>query len=119
MDEDQDAREFSSSLVQNFFEQADSTFGLIQKAIDEKDLAELSSLGHFLKGSVAALGLTKLTNGFEKIQNYGAKKDEVGIVAVDDEELCLKRIVEAFAIVKDDFDLTRTWLKDFFGNTLL
>jgi len=35
----------------------------------------LSSLGHFLKGSSAALGLKKLKQSFEDIQHIGALKD--------------------------------------------
>lgn len=115
MDEDEEEHEFTSSLVQNFFEQAEHTFDLMQKALDEKQLAELSSLGHFLKGSSAALGLTKITNCCEKIQNYGAKKDEFGILTVNDEDLCLQRIQEAFTTVKSEYALTQRWLKNFFS----
>lgn len=115
MDEDQEEREFTSSLVQNFFEQAEHTFDLMQSALEGKRLAELSSLGHFLKGSSAALGLTKVTNCCEKIQNYGAKKDEVGLATVDDEDLCLQRIQEAFTTVKSEYELTQQWLKSFFS----
>lgn len=118
MDEDQDEREFSSSLVLNFFEQAESTFSQIESALAEKNLKELSSLGHFLKGSSAALGLTKLTNSCEKIQNYGAMKDENGVAAVDDVDLCLQRIEDAFADVQSEYKTTTAWLKDFFGPTL-
>lgn len=118
MDEDQEEREFSSSLVLNFFEQAEHTFDQIQLAVVDKKLAELSSLGHFLKGSSAALGLTKLTNSCEKIQNYGAMKDEYGVASVNDEELCLQRIQDAFTVVKGEYDVTKAWLKKFFGPTL-
>lgn len=115
MDEDQEEREFSSALVEHFFEQAVGTFDQIQKALEKKDLAELSSLGHFLKGSSAALGLTKLTNSCEKIQNFGNKLDERGITHVDDENLCLERIQEVFTNVKLEYEVTRQWLEDFFG----
>lgn len=39
-------------------------------------LAELSSLGHFLKGSSAALGIIKVQASCEKMQHYGNKRDE-------------------------------------------
>lgn len=116
MDEDQEEREFTSSLVQNFFEQAEHTFHLMQSALEGKRLSELSSLGHFLKGSSAALGLTKVANCCEKIQNYGAKKDEGGSLTVDDEDLCLQRIQEAFMTVKQEYAITQRWFDDFFNN---
>jgi HPt (histidine-containing phosphotransfer) domain-containing protein len=39
-------------------------------------LSELSKLGHFFKGSSAALGLEKVQASCEKIQHYGVKRDE-------------------------------------------
>jgi osomolarity two-component system phosphorelay intermediate protein YPD1 len=41
-----------------------------------RDLAQLSKLGHFLKGSAAALGVWKLQYSCEKIQQHGELVDE-------------------------------------------
>lgn len=40
-----------------------------------EDLPELSRLGHFFKGSSAALGLTKIKESCEKLQHLGNLKD--------------------------------------------
>src|SRR4051812_21254528 len=69
---------------------------------EEEDLATLSSLGHFLKGSSATLGLTKVKDSCEKIQHYGQKKDEAGTTDEPDEKKCLDRIKETLAAVKDE-----------------
>lgn len=118
MDEDEDEHDFSSGIILNYFEQAETTFDQIQTALEQKNLSELSSLGHFLKGSSAALGLTKVQNSCEKIQHYGAKKDEAGTVDVPDEALCLQRIQEAFTTVKSDYTSTQHWLRSYFGGTI-
>ncbi|EPZ31426.1 histidine kinase, phosphotransfer Hpt [Rozella allomycis CSF55] len=74
MDENDD-HEFSKDLVTNYFEQATSTFESMRNAIKENNLIEVSKLGHFLKGSSAALGITKVKDYCEKIQHYGKCKD--------------------------------------------
>merc|ERR1712000_326300 len=86
MDDDEDDREFSRSIVFSFFEQAEQTFKKMDDALEEKDLATLSSLGHFLKGSSATLGLTKVKDSCEKIQHFGQKKDETGTTDISEEE---------------------------------
>jgi len=73
MDDDDD-REFSKSIVWNYFEQAETTFKEMEDSIKQKDLPTLSAKGHFLKGSSAALGIEKVKQACEQIQNYGAKK---------------------------------------------
>lgn len=45
---------------------------------ENKDLNQLSELGHFLKGSSATLGFTHVKDACEKIQNLGKMKDETG-----------------------------------------
>lgn len=42
----------------------------------KKDLPELSTLGHFLKGSSAALGVSNVSATCQKIENYGKLRDE-------------------------------------------
>ncbi|RDW62778.1 hypothetical protein BP5796_11080 [Coleophoma crateriformis] len=115
MDDDEDEREFSRSIVFGFFEQAEATFVKMEDALKDKDLATLSSLGHFLKGSSATLGLTKVKDSCEKIQHYGAKKDEDGTADEPDEEKCLERIKETLDTVKEEYAEVEKSLKKFFG----
>ncbi|KAK9453768.1 signal transduction histidine kinase [Dipodascopsis uninucleata] len=114
MDDDEDDREFSRSIVWNFFEQAENTFTQMDSALDRKDLNELSSLGHFLKGSSAALGLTKVKNSCEKIQHLGAKKDETGTSSLDDPEACLSQIRSILEVVRKDYADSEVYLRHYY-----
>lgn len=67
-----------------------------------RDLGTLGSLGHFLKGSSATLGLIKVRDGCEKIQRYG-KNENLDGSPENDDDLCLKRTAEALRAVKKDF----------------
>ena len=75
------------------------TFSIICSA--SSDLEKLSSLGHFLKGSSATLGLVKVREGCEKIQRYG-KKENVDGSPEPNESLCLNRIKDEIKTVKED-----------------
>lgn len=114
MDEPDD-HEFSSSIVFGFFDQAEETFDKIEQSLDEGDLPTLSSLGHFLKGSSATLGLAKVRDGCEKIQRYG-KNENVDGSPEDDDAVCLKRIREAFETVKKDYTEVETALRKYYKN---
>ncbi|CRG92275.1 osomolarity two-component system, phosphorelay intermediate protein YPD1 [Talaromyces islandicus] len=113
MDEDEDDRDFSRGIVYGFFEQAESTFHNMDKAFAEKNFDDLSSLGHFLKGSSATLGLTKVKDACEKIQHCkeelpdgDSEKDK----AIDGIEKTLKE-------GKSDYEEVASILKRFFGDT--
>lgn len=69
---------------------------------DQSDLVALSSLGHFLKGSSATLGMVKVRDSCEKIQQYGKRVDDDGTPGLD-QDLCLERIRDAVSHVKDDY----------------
>jgi len=116
MDDDEDEREFSRSIVFGFFEQAEQTFEKIEVALEQKDLATISSLGHFLKGSSATLGLTKVKDSCEKLQHYGQKKDAAGAIDEPDEELCLSRIKDTLVTVKEDYAEVEKVLKKFYAS---
>lgn len=110
---DEDSHDFSMPLVINFFEQADETFAQMDAAVDSKDLNELSKLGHFLKGSSATLGFTKIKDNCQIIQQYGSNLNVDGS-AEPDEEICLRKIKDALAAVKvDKAELEKT-MKNFF-----
>ncbi|KAF7172897.1 hypothetical protein CNMCM5623_005071 [Aspergillus felis] len=116
MDDDEDM-DFSKGIVYGFFDQAETTFEKMDKALEDKDLDELSSLGHFLKGSSATLGLKKVKDHCEKIQHYGAGKDETGTVDEPDEEKSLKHIKETLVEVKKDYKEVEQFLRSYYGET--
>ncbi|KAK5988643.1 Multistep phosphorelay regulator 1 [Cladobotryum mycophilum] len=113
MDDSPEDRDFSSSIVFGFFDQAKETFEQMDEALESRDLEKLSELGHFLKGSSATLGLVKIRDGCEKIQRFGKLENEDGS-QMPDEELCLKRVKEALTDVKDDYVDVEKSLKKFF-----
>jgi osomolarity two-component system phosphorelay intermediate protein YPD1 len=80
------------------------------------DLPTLSSLGHFLKGSSATLGLTKVKDSCEKIQHYGQQKDEAGTEDEPDEAKCLAQIKETLVAVKEEYAEVEKVLKRFYGS---
>jgi osomolarity two-component system phosphorelay intermediate protein YPD1 len=83
---------------------------------DKKDLADLSSLGHFLKGSSATLGLTKIKEACEKIQNYGGKRSATGEEVVDKEDdYFVDKIKGMLPQLKIDYADAQRRLKDFYG----
>jgi osomolarity two-component system phosphorelay intermediate protein YPD1 len=115
---DEDDQEFSKSIVQNYFDQAESTFSQMEAAFVAGNLEELSSLGHFLKGSSAALGLTKVKDSCEKIQHLGSRKDETGSVEVNDDALCLDRIRTTLDDVRNQYSEIQEYLRSYFGGSL-
>ncbi|KAI9839586.1 MAG: hypothetical protein M1819_002212 [Sarea resinae] len=117
MDDDEDEREFSKSIVYGFFEQAEATFSKMEISVEKRDLEQLSSLGHFLKGSSATLGLTKVKDSCEKIQHYGAQKDETGTADEPDSQICLNRIKDILVEVKKEYAEAEKALKRFYHDT--
>jgi len=116
MDEDPAEREFSKSIVFDFFQQASETFEKMDKYLEDEDLEQLSALGHFLKGSSATLGLTKVKDSCEKIQHFGARKDESGTKDVKDDKESLKSIEVALERAKEDYMTAEEKLKVFYGD---
>ncbi|RGB29720.1 signal transduction histidine kinase [Rhizophagus diaphanus] len=112
MDDDDD-HDFSKSIVWNYFEQAETTFGSMDKALEVRDLDELSKLGHFLKGSSAAIGLTKVKASCEKMQHFGNMKDETGTNTISEDD-ALTKISTLLEKVKDEYKEAETYLKNFY-----
>ena len=73
----------------------------------------MSNLGHFLKGSSAALGVAKVQAICERIQHYGKLWDEAAGVALT-EEVALKKIEPLLKRGKDDFAEARKWLESWY-----
>ena len=84
---------------------------------EARDLDQLSSLGHFLKGSSATLGLNKVKDSCEKIQNYGSHRDETGNNPEPDDDVCLKRIRQTLAEVKEEYHDVEKILRDYYRKT--
>jgi len=114
MDDDED-RDFSKSIVFDFFTQAENTFKEMDEAIEKKDFATLSSLGHYLKGSSATLGLTKVKDSCEKIQHLGAHKDETGDNEGYDDAETLTKIKVNVNVAQKEYKVAEKLLRRFFG----
>jgi HPt (histidine-containing phosphotransfer) domain-containing protein len=81
----------------------------------KKDLAKLSSLGHFLKGSSAALGVARVQASCEKIQHYGVLRDEeLGIDLTP--QAATEKIKQLLVEVQADYKVAEEWLRDWFGS---
>ncbi|KAF8967072.1 signal transduction histidine kinase, partial [Flammula alnicola] len=115
LDEDEDDHDFSKPMVWEYFEQAEKTFLDMDHAVEKKDLPQLSSLGHFLKGSSAALGLSRVQDSCEKIQHYGHLRDEDAKKDLTADE-AFNAIVKMLKRVQLQYNEAQLWLKDFYGD---
>jgi len=115
MDDDDETNDFSRSIVYDFFDQAKTTFDKMDTALGEKDLKQLSDLGHFLKGSSAALGMTKVKASCEIIQQLGAKKDETGSRNEPNEAVSLEKLDKQISITKKEYEDVEKELRKFYG----
>ena len=77
----------------------------------KKNLLELSSLGHFLKGSSAALGLSKVQLSCEHIQHYGQLKEDTNTIT---EAEAIVKITKSLARVREEFAEAKVWLESFY-----
>lgn len=78
---------------------------------EKKDLRTLSDLGHFLKGSSAALGVYKVQSLCEQIQHYGQLQENT--VPISEAEAVVK-ITKALARARKEYADAKIWLKWFF-----
>ncbi|KAF5360617.1 hypothetical protein D9756_004824 [Leucocoprinus leucothites] len=113
LDEDE-TFEFSRTMVEDFYSQAEGTFEAMDRLFKSKNLSDLSEKGHFLKGSSAAIGITKVQRSCEEIQNYGKlqDRDEKRI----SEKEALERLSEVLARVRDEYEEAKTWLNQWFDD---
>jgi len=114
MDDDEEEREFSKSIVYDFFSQAEQTFQKMDQNLEKRDLAQLSSLGHFLKGSSATLGMTKVKDSCEKIQHFGANKSADGSKDVPDDDECLENLKKIIKQAKGEFAEVEKRLRQYY-----
>ncbi|CAK7909392.1 phosphorelay intermediate protein Ypd1p [[Candida] anglica] len=122
MDEDEEG--FSKSLFQTFVEQVVETFHEIDTNLQARDLDKLSGLGHYLKGSAAALGLETISAQCERIQNYGNKIncDEFELkdpaVDQDSDDFWIAAIEDALAKARKDFAASKEVLNYYFDDDI-
>ena len=79
----------------------------------ENNLLELSTLGHFLKGSSAAVGVIKVRDSCEYMQHYGKKADKDGITELT-EEVALEKLTNTLKEVKTDYKEAEVALRKFY-----
>jgi HPt (histidine-containing phosphotransfer) domain-containing protein len=79
----------------------------------QTDLSELSSLGHFLKGSSAALGVSKVQLSCEDIQHYGHLRE--GIATLTEAEAIVK-ITKSLARAREEYEEAKKWLESFYAS---
>lgn len=77
----------------------------------EKDLKSLSSLGHFLKGSSAALGVARVQSSCEDIQHYGHLREDNKVIKEDD---ALAKISTTLARAREEYQDAKRWLEDLY-----
>ena len=79
------------------------------------DVGQLSSLGHFLKGSSATLGLVKVRDSCEKIQHWGSLKESGAEDAAEiSPNIALRNIGAILPTVKADCSDAENRLKAFY-----
>lgn len=118
LDDDDADRTFSKSIVQGFFEQFTSTYAEMKsvlppnKPVTETKLKEalglLSSRGHFLKGSSAALGVRKVQATCEIIQNTGNIRSTASEKDMND---ALKLMDNLSSDVLKEFNEAKEWFE--------
>lgn len=81
---------------------------------EAEDLEKLSSLGHFLKGSSATLGFNKVKDECEKIQHYGHRMDETGVIPEPDDKLSLKRIKASVTTAKKAYAVVNELMQRYY-----
>lgn len=60
------------------------------------------------------MGLTKVKDGCEKIQNYGSHKDETGNESETDDDVCLDRIRRTLPVLTKDYQKAEQMLRDYY-----
>ncbi|ORX71489.1 histidine phosphotransferase [Linderina pennispora] len=105
--------EFSQQLVYNYFEQAETTFTSMDKAIKARDLVRLSELGHFLKGSSASIGVKRVRDCCEHIQQLGRLRGSDGQGQVD-EDTALREIGAELVEGRSEYRKAREFLRFFY-----
>ncbi|KAG0263422.1 hypothetical protein BG011_008829 [Mortierella polycephala] len=108
-EDDDDNGEFLRTLIGDYFKQAERTNEDMETAVSNQDFSQLARLGHFLKGSSAALGIIKVKESCEKLENFGQLKDADGTNTITETE-AETRIRELLAQVRLENEEAETYL---------
>lgn len=108
---DDDDDDFSRGMVKEYFSQAEKTFNEMDDALKKKDLKRLSSLGHFLKGSSAALGLCKVQASCEDIQHYGQLQERDEVIK---EDYAITKIGTTLERARGEYETAKSSLQRFY-----
>ncbi|PFH53882.1 hypothetical protein AMATHDRAFT_44931 [Amanita thiersii Skay4041] len=117
LDEDGDDLQFSKGMVDAYFDQAAQTFNDMDIALGKKDLKQLSALGHYFKGSSAALGVARVQHSCEKIQHYGQCRDEEAGTNLSEQE-ALDKITALLSQAKGEYAAAEDHLKAWYADRL-
>lgn len=71
-------------------------------------------MGHFLKGSSAAVGVIRVRDSCEYMQHYGKKADKDGITELT-EEVALEKLTKTLEEVKEDYKEAEAALTKFYS----
>lgn len=112
---DEDDPDFSKMLIMQYIDQAETTFNSIET---EKDLNNLNSLGHFLKGSSATLGLQRIAWICEIIQNLGKRQSIENIPEGSDDQVYRDAIAVTLDQARHEFILARKELSYYYKTEL-
>ncbi|KAJ3389371.1 hypothetical protein HDU84_008820 [Entophlyctis sp. JEL0112] len=113
--DDGDDHEFSRGIAVEYIKQGQTTLAEMSESLEQKDMASLGRLGHFMKGSSAAVGLKKLRATCEQIQNYGRKVDDKGNPLPLSTEHCLEKLQQLVSEAKRQFSEGEAWFKNFYS----
>lgn len=116
LDEDGESYDFAWEMASAYLEQAETTFKEMEEAIAKKDCKGLSALGHFLKGSSATLGVTKVQNACELIQHYGDLRDSKTGKTVTP-EVAVQKIGAALTEAKAGYEEANAWLRKWYSES--
>ncbi|KAF9648793.1 histidine phosphotransferase [Thelephora ganbajun] len=114
LDEDSESYDFAWEMASAYMDQAETTFEEMEEAIAKGECKKLSSLGHFLKGSSATLGVTKVQNSCELIQHYGDLRDiKTGKILTSD--VALSKISAVLKEAKEQYKEAEIWLRKWYS----
>jgi HPt (histidine-containing phosphotransfer) domain-containing protein len=113
LDEDGESYDFAWEMASAYMDQAEVTFEEMEGEIAKGNCKQLSSLGHFLKGSSATLGVTEVQNSCESIQHYGNLWDDKTKKALTP-EVALSKISAVLKEAKEQYKEAETWLRKWY-----
>ncbi|KAJ7075845.1 histidine-phosphotransfer domain HPT domain-containing protein [Mycena belliarum] len=113
--DEEGSHDFSKEMVAAYFTQASTTFDDMDRALLAKKLPVLSELGHFLKGSSAALGISEVQAACEKMQHYGDLLDADAKTGLAPPE-ALAKIDALLPAAKAEYARAERWFKRWYAD---